>query len=562
VDYRKAVAKQLHSKLNLGLSEPELYALLEIPKYQSHGDLAFPCFILAKTLRKPPSAIAEELARALEGDHFEEIIANGPYVNFYFNKTKVGSEVITSILNQGHNYGSHNLGHGKNVPIDLSSPNIAKPFSMGHLRSTVIGNSIANILKKCGFNPIKINHLGDWGTQFGKLIVAYKQWGEESRVKENPIKELLKLYVEFHERTELDSNLEQQGRDWFKKLENGDKEALFLWNWFREESLREFNKIYALLEVQFDSFNGEAFYNDKMDEIVSLIHNSGLLIEDNGAMVVKHDEYGLPPSLIKKSDGATLYVTRDLAAAIYRYRNYDFAKAIYVVGNEQTLHFKQLKLVLKKMGYNWSDEMIHVPFGMILKDGKKMSTRKGKVVLLEEVLAKSISMAEQNILEKNPELANKAEVARQVGVGAVIFHDLHNDRLNNIEFSFEDMLKFEGETGPYLQYSYARARSILRKADLQEECYVYRLQDEYSWEMIKLLMVFPQTITKAFNQLEPSVISKYLIDLAQSFNSYYGNARILVEDIELSSRIALVKATAIVLKEGLSLLGIKAPDEM
>lgn len=561
MDFKQQTASLISKELQ-ELDIETILSLLEVPKHPTQGDLAFPCFTLAKTLRKSPQIIAEELAQKLINGPYEQVNAVGPYVNFFLDKNDVSQLTLSTIMSAGSTYGNLELGHGENVPIDMSSPNIAKPFSLGHLRSTVIGASIANIVEKCGYTPVKINHLGDWGTQFGKLIEAYLSWGDEQKVKENPIKELLKLYVEFHEKVETDPSLDQKGRDWFKKLEDGDAEATRLWKWFRDESLKEFEKIYTLLGVEFDSFNGEAFYNDKMDEIVQIIEESGLLVEDKGAMVVKLEEEGLTPCLIKKSDGATLYVTRDLAAALYRKRTYDFAKVIYVVGNEQTLHFKQLKAVLKKLGFKWADDIVHVPFGMILKDGKKMSTRKGKVVLLEEVLNESINLAKQNITEKNPDLANKDEVARQVGVGAVIFHDLKNDRMNNIDFSLEDMLKFEGETGPYLQYSYARAQSILRKADYKEHTNMDGLNDEWSWEVIKQLIQFPNTIEKAYNRLEPSVIAKYLIDLAQAFNSYYGHIRILEENTGLQSRLALVKAVTIVLEEGMRLLGLQAPKEM
>ncbi|WP_409288178.1 arginine--tRNA ligase [Peribacillus sp. SCS-37] len=561
--YQNKVAEEIEKIMGGSLSVSEISRLLETPKHTEHGDLAFPCFQLAKKLKKSPASIAEELAPELQGEFIEKAIASGPYINFFLNQESVMDEVLALICEQGPRFGDLSIGQGSLVPIDMSSPNIAKPFSMGHLRSTVIGNSIANLMEKCGYAPVRINHLGDWGTQFGKLITAYKLWGDEEKVRKDTIRELLKLYVKFHDEAEKDPSLEEKGREWFKKLEEGHPEAISLWQWFRDESLEEFNKIYELLNVKFDSTNGEAFYNDKMAEAVQLIEERKLLVEDNGAMVVKLDEEGLPPSLIKKSDGATLYVTRDLAAAIYRQRTYKFEKAVYVVGNEQSLHFRQLKLVLKKLGFGWADGMVHVPFGMILKDGKKMSTRKGKVVLLEEVLADSIQLAQQNILEKNPHLENKQEVARQVGTGAVIFHDLRNERMNNIEFSLEDMLKFEGETGPYLQYTHARAKSILRKAEMEmEQVPSQGTGSPLAWQTVKELAAFPAVIDRAYTRLEPSVISKYLIDLAQAFNSYYGNTRILISDQGLASRLMLVEAVTIVLKEGLRLLGIEAPDEM
>jgi arginyl-tRNA synthetase len=555
------VASCLSHAINGSLHEEHISSLLEQPKHAIHGDLAFPCFELAKTLRTSPTNIASQLAETLQHDLFDKVESVGPYVNFFFNRHLVSNTILKQILTKKEQYGNLAIGNGDHVPIDMSSPNIAKPFSMGHLRSTVIGNALANIIAKCGYKPIKINYIGDWGTQFGKLIVAYKKWGASEKVKQSPIKELLKLYVHFHQEAEKHPELEAEGREWFKKLEDGDEEAHHLWQWFRHESLLEFNKIYDLLGISFHSTNGEAFYNDKMDEIVTLLEDKHLLIEDSGAQVVMLED-PLPPCLIKKSDGATLYATRDLAAALYRKRTYDFAKAIYVVGGEQRLHFQQLFSVLQKLGFDWATTMTHVPFGMILKDGKKMSTRKGKIVLLEEVLTEAINIATRNIAEKNPALTQKEEVARQVGVGAVIFHDLKNDRMNNIEFSLEDMLKFEGETGPYVQYSYARACSILRKADDIQEQTIFQLEDDLSWDILKLLKQFPAIIQQAYEKLEPSIISKYVIDVSQAFNAYYGNIHILLEDKNLQNRLALVKVVTIVLEEGLRLLGIAAPKEM
>lgn len=544
-----------------------VYDMLETPPNPSMGDIAFPCFQLAKALRKAPPLIAAELAGEVSGAPIREAKAVGPYLNLFLDQESVARDVIGTILTQGSAYGSRDIGQGRNVPIDLSSPNIAKPFSMGHLRSTVIGNAIANIMEKHGYRPIRINHLGDWGTQFGKLIVAYKLWGDEEKVKAEPIKELLHLYVRFHEEAEKDPSLEDQGREWFKKLEDGDEEARRLWQWFRDESLKEFMKIYDLMGVQFDSFHGEAFYNDKMDRVVSMLEEKGLLTESDGALVVNLDEYDMPPCLIKKSDGATLYATRDLAAALYRYETYNFAKALYVVGNEQRLHFQQLYKVLEKMGFEWAKEMYHIPFGMMLKDGKKMSTRKGKVVLLEEVLAQAIEDVLNVIREKNPSLENKEEVARQVGVGAVIFHDLKNYRLNDINFSWEEMLTFEGETGPYVQYTHARACSLLRKGGYEPTSEVKlpagALDSKEAWAVITLLNSFPEVIDRAQEQFDPSQIGKYVIDLAQAFNKFYANVRILAEEEDVkTARLQLVAAVVTVLKEGLRLLGLAAPEEM
>lgn len=559
----KIYATEISAQLDGVLETSEVEQLIEKPKYGDQGDLAFPCFTLAKALRKSPHVIAKELSEKISNLLFSKVVADGPYVNCFLNKSTVSAEVIPYIINEGSNYGSLQLGIGKNIVIDFSSPNIAKPFSMGHLRSTVIGNALANISEKCGYKAVRINHLGDWGTQFGKLIVAYKLWGNEEKVRNNPIKELLDLYVKFHSEAENNRSLEDEARLWFKKLEDGDGEAFHLWKWFRDESLKEFSKIYDLLGVQFDSYQGEAFYNNKMDDTINKLIKKGLLSKSDGAEVVDLQEENLPPCLIRKSDGATLYATRDLTAALYRQEHYQFEKALYVVGHEQSLHFKQVFLVLEKMGFEWVKGLEHVPFGFILKDGKKMSTRKGKVVLLEEVLREAMELAKKNMEEKNPDLENKEEIAKMVGVGAVIFHDLKNERQNNVEFSLEEMLRFEGTTGPYVQYTHARACSILRKGNYAGDIVSSQgLNDEHSWAVIKSLMEFPDVIERSFQKSEPSQIAKYLIDLCQDFNKYYSHVKVLTDDSEKESRLALVKSVTLVLKEGLRLLGLKAPEKM
>jgi arginyl-tRNA synthetase len=560
MNIKSELANVLASKLHVELSPEAIEQLLEKPKYAHLGDLAFPCFTLAKELRKAPVLIAEELSHKIESPLIDHVEVVGAYINIFLNQQLIASKVIKEVLEQKEHYGD--LPKNKGVmTIDLSSPNIAKPFSMGHLRSTVIGNALGLIAEKNGYTPIRINHLGDWGTQFGKLIVAYKRWGNEEEVRKNPIKDLLKLYVKFHEKAEEDPSLNEEGRKWFNYLEQGNEEAINLWKWFRKESLEEFNKIYKLLGITFDSNDGEAFFNDKMERVVELLKEKQLLIESEGAQVVELEDF--PPCLIKKSDGATLYATRDLAAAIYRQENYHFVKSLYVVGNEQTLHFKQLFQVLEKMGYDWAKGMAHIPFGMMLKDGKKMSTRKGKVVLLEEVLQAAIQLAEKNIEEKNPSLENKEEVAKQVGTGAIIFHDLKHYRLTDIEFSLEDMLKFEGETGPYIQYTHARACSLLRKGNFVPPANLDNLQwNEVSFPIVKLLMDFPTTLEKANEHYDPSEVAKYVIDLAKTFNKYYAHIQILEENSGKTARLSLVYAVTVVLKEGLRLLGIAAPEAM
>ncbi|MEG0293390.1 arginine--tRNA ligase [Enterococcus sp.] len=560
---KNIVAKAIYDVVKEDLTLEQVTQFLEKPKTAAHGDVAFPAFGLAKAYRKAPQQIAQELAEKIDGSHFEKIQVVGPYLNFFMDKGVVTQAVLAQVIKEKNHYGDQSIGNGQNVPIDMSSPNIAKPISMGHLRSTVIGNSIAFILEKIGYQPIRINHLGDWGTQFGKLIVAYKKWGSEEAVKAEPINELLRLYVGFHEEAEKDATLEDEARAWFKKLEEGDEEAFHLWQWFRDESMKEFNKIYDMLEVSFDSLNGEAFYNDKMDEVVEMLEEKHLLASDQGAEIVDLSNYDLNPALIRKSDGATLYITRDMAAALYRKREYNFAKSLYVVGNEQSYHFKQLKAVLKEMDFAWSDDMHHIPFGLITKDGKKLSTRKGKIVLLEEVLNEAIALANEQISAKNPTLENKDEVARQVGVGAVVFHDLKNDRLNSFDFTLEEVVRFEGETGPYVQYAHARAMSILQKAEFSvDEAATYQLNDEASWEVMKYIQSYPEVVLQAAEKYEPSIIAKHAIKLAQAFNKYYANTKILVDDSEKEARLALVYAVTILLKEDLRLLGLHTPDKM
>lgn len=559
---KELIASEL-AKVIDSLDQDAILNLLEQPKSSDLGDIAFPAFSLAKVERKAPQAIAADIAEKINQSAFEKVVATGPYVNFFLDKSKISDQVIKSVIEAGADYGQQDEGRGENITIDLSSPNIAKPFSVGHLRSTVIGDALSNIFRKMGYNTIKINHLGDWGKQFGLLMVAYKKWGSKEAVEANPIDELLKLYVRINAEIENDPELDEEGRLWFKKLEDGDPEATELWQWFRDESLVEFNRIYKLLGVEFDSLNGEAFYNDKMDEAVQILEEKGLLKESKGASIVELDDVNLPPAMIKKSDGATLYITRDIATAIYRARTYNFVKNIYAVGQEQSNHFRQLKAVLKKMGFDWSDDMVHVDFGLVTKNRQKLSTRKGNIILLEPTLQEAISRAKAQIEEKNPELENKEEVAHAVGVGAVKFYDLKTDRRNGYDFDLEAMVSFEGETGPYVQYAYARIQSILRKANFTPSAdATYSLSDPESWEIIKLLQDFSRVVKRAAENYDPSLIAKYAINLAQAFNKYYAHTRILDESPERDSRLALSYSTAVVLKEALRLLGVDAPEKM
>lgn len=558
VDFKQKVVDLVSEQVDL--PKEKIAMLIERPKNAKMGDYAFPAFALAKIEHKNPALIAKDIAEKISDDNFTSIQAVGPYVNFAIDHAKLVNATLNDVLTEKNHFGDQQLGEG-NVPIDMSSPNIAKPMSMGHLRSTVIGNSIAKTLEKVGYTPIKINYLGDYGTQFGKLITAYRLWGNEEDVKKDPITNLFHYYVKFHEEAEKDPKLDDGGRAAFKKLENGDEEEIKLWKWFREVSLQEFNRIYKELGVTFDSYNGEAFFNDKMQPVVDELREKGLLEESRGAQVVNLGE-DENPALILKSDGSSLYMTRDLAAALYRKKEYDFVMSLYVAGGEQSGHFKQLKQVLKKMGYDWADNIHHIPFGLITQGGKKLSTRKGNVVFLDKVLKDAVSLAEQPIEEKNPNLANKDQVAHDVGVGAVVFHDLKNDRMDNFDFDLEEVVRFEGDTGPYVQYTNARAQSILRKANKEISMDNLSLNDDWSFAVAKALADFPAIVAKASEKFEPSIIAKYALDLSKKFNKYYANVRILDEDDQLNARLALVQATSIVLTEALRLLGVNAPKEM
>ena len=562
MDHKTLVAQRLAAIIP-SLEADQIFALLEKPKSSEMGDIAFPAFSLAKVERKAPQAIANEIAEKIDTTGFEKVVATGPYLNFFLDKAAISADILKTVLAEKADYGQQNIGHGQNVTLDMSSPNIAKPFSVGHLRSTVIADALGHIYSKLGYKAIRINHLGDWGKQFGMLIVAYKLWGDKEAIEANPIDELLKLYVRINAEAEENPELDEQARQWFKKLEDGDQEALDLWQWFRDESLVEFNRIYDKLDVSFDYFHGEAFYNDKMDEGIQILEDKNLLQESKGAQIVNLEKYDLPPALIKKSDGATLYITRDMATAMYRHRTFNFAKNIYVVGQEQSHHFKQLKAVLKEMGFDWSDDMIHVSFGLVTKNKKKLSTRKGNIIRLEPTLDEAEARALTQIEAKNPDLENKEAVAHAVGVGAVKFYDLKSDRDNGYDFDLEAMVSFEGETGPYVQYAYARIQSILRKAEFVPASDTnYALNDAESWDIIKLLQDFPSIIQRAAEKYDPSIVAKYAINLAQTFNKYYAHTRILDENPERDSRLALAYATGIVLKEALRLLGVDAPEKM
>ena len=541
----------------------EIEAKIERPKDSSNGDYAFPTFFLAKTLHKAPQMIASELVEKVDQNGFEKVVVAGPYINFFLDKAQVGAKILQTILADPEHYGEIDLGHQSNVTIDYSSPNIAKPMGMGHLRSTMIGEAVARILEKVNYNLIRIDYLGDWGTQFGKLMAAYEMWGDEAEVKKDPINTLLKYYVRINNEADEHPEYTEAGRNWFAKLEHGDEEAWRLWHWFREVSLERFQRVYKMLDVNFDSFNGEAFSAQKMEEPIQLLRDKDLLKPSRGAEIVDLDEYNLPPLLIIKSNGTTTYITRDLATALFRKRMYGHAKSLYVVGAEQETYFKQLRAALKEMGFNWWDQIEHISFGLMNLNGKKMSTRKGNVVSLEDVLNDSIDLARKQIAEKNPDLENADEVAKEVGVGAVIFHYLKNYRRNAVNFKLEDVVKFEGETGPYVQYARARAESILRKGGIRDFSDVDLTKaGAEAWELISFLGQYSEAIKRAALNYDPSVIAKYALELAKKFNQYYAHTRILDKDEAQPARLALTQAVSDVLKSALDLLDIKAPDEM
>ena len=562
MSYKQQVAAALAQALP-EMDVKEIEAKIERPKDSSNGDYAFPTFFLAKTLHKAPQMIASELVEKVDQNGFEKVVVAGPYINFFLDKAQVGAKILQTILADPEHYGEIDLGHQSNVTIDYSSPNIAKPMGMGHLRSTMIGEAVARILEKVNYNLIRIDYLGDWGTQFGKLMAAYEMWGDEAEVKKDPINTLLKYYVRINNEADEHPEYTEAGRDWFAKLEHGDEEAWRLWHWFREVSLERFQRVYKMLDVNFDSFNGEAFSAQKMEEPIQLLRDKDLLKPSRGAEIVDLDEYNLPPLLIIKSNGTTTYITRDLATALFRKRMYGHAKSLYVVGAEQETYFKQLRAALKEMGFNWWDQIEHISFGLMNLNGKKMSTRKGNVVSLEDVLNDSIDLARKQIAEKNPDLENADEVAKEVGVGAVIFHDLKNYRRNAVNFKLEDVVKFEGETGPYVQYARARAESILRKGGIRDFSDVDLTKaGAEAWELISFLGQYSEAIKRAALNYDPSVIAKYALELAKKFNQYYAHTRILDKDEAQPARLALTQAVSDVLKSALDLLDIKAPDEM
>ncbi len=566
-DFKKIIADAISKVINKESKELETY--IEEPKEVNNGDFAFPCFRLAKELRKAPPMIAEDIKAKIEIDKtlIENIEVIGGYINFFVNKQALASEVLKEIA-ETDEYGKSKIGKGKNIVVDYSSPNIAKPFHIGHLRSTVIGGALYNIYKYLGYNVTGINHLGDYGTQFGKLIEGYKRWGNEYNIEENPIDELTKIYIRINAACKEDESVLEECRNNFKKLEDGDKYCTELWEKFKTLSLKEFQRVYDILGTKFDSWNGEAFYSDKMPEIIEILEKSGKLIESEGAKIIDLEDKNMAPCIIEKSNGSTTYATRDLAAIMYRARTYDFDKALYVTSYEQVLHFKQVFETTKLLGLpeKYTKGLEHVPFGMVLLKTGKMSTREGNVIKLEDLLNEAVLRAKNIIEEKNPDLENKEEVAKKVGIGAVIFNDLANSRVKDEIFDWDTILNFQGETGPYIQYTYVRTKSVIEKAgevpNIKDVDSKYLL-DDYSSRILKLIYNFEETLNQVTEKNEPSILSRFLIDLAKAYSNFYNENKIIVDDKNIqNARVYLTYATGKILKTGAGLLGIEMPDRM
>lgn len=574
VDFKKIIADEIFDEA-LGLSADEIKALIEIPADEKMGDYAFPCFRLAKALRKAPQMIAADIAARVAGNEaFAKVENVNAYVNFFINRAYFAGQVVEEVNNAGAAYGRSDEGKGRTVIVEYSSPNIAKPFHIGHIRSTVIGNAIYKLYDAVGFDVVRINHLGDYGTQFGKMIVAFRKWGSEEELAKDPIKTLLGYYTRFHQEAKDHPELDDEAREAFVKLEAGAPEETALWKKFRELSLAEFNRVYDMLGITFDSYAGESFYSDKMPRFIQELKDKGLLVESQGAQIVDLEEYGMSPAMITKSDGSSLYVTRDIAAAVYRKEHYDFYKCIYVVASQQNLHFRQWKQVLELMGYTWQKDCIHVPFGLVsLSDGddiKMMSTREGTVVFLEDVLNTAVEKTAEIMKDKNAQGLDIDEVSKEVGIGAVIFQELSNNRIKDYVFSWDKVLNFDGETGPYVQYTHARASSVLRNATEEELAAISQgsfdwsyLESDSAYALVKLLYRVPEVVLEAAEKYEPSIVTRHLVDIAQAFNKFYHDEHILVDNRdEKLAKLALVLASRTVIANCLGLLGIKAPERM
>ena len=567
---KNKIVNLLSEKIDF-LKNDDISQLIEIPPKPEMGDFAFPCFRLAKELHKAPPVIAKEIADSITlPDYVDHVDIQGAYINFFLKKTGFVQSMVEAV--SAEDFGASTEGNGKTICIDYSSPNVAKNFHVGHLRTTIIGNSLYKIYSKLGYKVERINHLGDWGTQFGKLIVAYKNWGDEQAIKEKGVEELMRLYVAFHNAAKENPELDDEARAWFSKMEQGNEEALKIWKWFVDISLTEYKRTYALLGLDFDHFTGESFYRNMTSDIVKKLTDANLLTESEGAKIVDLEEYNMAPCLILKNDGSSIYATRDLAAIFYRKNTYNFVKALYVTGQEQKLHFAQVFKVVELLGNEWAkDQLVHIPYGLVSLNGAKLATREGNVIYAEDILLEAISKIKKTIEEKNPNLEDKDEVARIVGVGAVIFNDLYNQRIKDVSFSWEKLLNFDGETGPYVQYTYARCSSILRKAGIPTDTYKVDLSnvdysiitDEASVELLKEISRFPAVVKDASEKYEPFIVARFAVAVAQAFNKFYTVNRINVEDENIkNTRIALVKITRKVLKDALDLLGIGVVEEM
>ncbi len=569
ISYKEKIADILAPQIE-GLEKEEIMAMIEEPADSKMGDYAFPCFKLAKVLRKAPPMIAKGIAEAIaDNEAFDRVEQVNAYVNMFVSKAEFAKEVVSEAVAKGDTYGRSEMGAGKKVIVEYSSPNIAKPFHIGHIRSTVIGNSIYKIYDFLGYDAMRINHLGDYGTQFGKMICAYRRWGNKEDVINEPIKTLLSYYTKFHEEAENDPSLEDEARAIFTKLEHGEPEEVELWQWFRDESLKEFNRVYDMLGITFDSYNGESFYSDKMPRFVKELADKGIMEEDNGANIVRLDDYNLGTALITKSDGSTLYITRDIAAAVYRKETYDFYKNIYVVASQQNLHFQQWIQIVEMLGYDWARDCVHIPFGLVSLEEGTMSTRQGRVVFLEDVLNRAVEQTKQIIIEKNVNTENIEQTAKDVGIGAVVFNELSNYRIKDYVFSWDKVLNFEGETGPYVQYTHARACSILRNAGEEVTAKAHEgfdpqyITGESAHKLIKLIYDLPEVIVEAGEKYEPSIVTRHIVDIAQGFNKFYHDEHILVDnEDEKIAKVALVMAAKAAIKNGLGLLGMNAPEKM
>ncbi len=566
-NFKQIIAKQISKTIEI--NEKELESYIETPKDSKNGDYAFPCFRLAKELRKAPPVIASEIQEKIEvTDEIEKVEVAGGYLNFFINKATLAGEVLGE-MSTTEQYGKSKVGEGKNIVIDYSAPNIAKPFHIGHLRSTVIGGALYNIYKYLGYNVTGVNHLGDYGTQFGKLIEGYKMWGKEYDIEKDSINELTKIYIRINEACKNDEQILENCRNNFKKLEEGDPYCVEIWKKFRELSLQEFQKVYDLLGSKFDSWNGESFYSDKMPEVIDILQKTGKLVESQGAKIIDLEDKGInTPCIIEKSNGSTTYATRDLAAILYRARTYDFDKALYVTSYEQVLHFKQVFEVAKLLGLDekYTNGLEHVSFGMVLLPEGKMSTREGNIIKLEELLNEAISRAKEIIEQKNPDLEDKEEVAKKVGIGAVIFNDMSASRIKDEVFDWNTILNFQGETGPYIQYTYVRTKSVLEKVGYlpkMEDVKTENLSDDYSMAILKLIYNFEDVLVQVTDKNEPSILARYLIDLAKAYSSFYNENKIIVENKDVqNARVYLTYATSDVLKQGANLLGIEMPEKM